>query len=537
MGRTSLELGFWQDPAERARIIRRLEEQGSIRNAEVRWRLRDGRIHNMLWSADPIDWDGEECLINALTDVTELKQVQENLRASEERYRSVMEATYEPMVVYDLDGKANYVNPAFTRVFGWSADEILGKKIDFVPEEEKPRAMRKIETVLRDGYSENYETRRMTKDGRELDISISAANYRDHDGNVKGMVAHLRDISQRKKDERALKVSEARLKHMVELAGDWFWEMDADLRFSELSPKFFAMAGIGPQDIIGKTRWEFVNAQKLLCDPDAWTAHVADLKAHRSFHHFEYGFLTGGYKPFYISISGVPLFDEDGEFRGYRGSGTEITDRVMAQEALQKANDELEQKVAERTAELEQSRCNFVQAFHESTAWLIISDTEDGRLIEVNDAFCNGLGRTREELIGKSTVESGIWPSPESRKKWAQLVRKGNESGSATATEVELLHKDGSVRTITGTVGIMHWDGRRVFVSSGVDVTEQKKAQAALAESERKYRTILDNAATAISIVDQNALIIYAQPGTRPPHGIFARRSRGQNEVGRVLCA
>lgn len=515
LGRTSVELGFWQNPRERSRIVRMLDKQGCIRNLEVRWRLNDGRIHNMLWTADPIDWDGEDCLINALTDITEFKQVQENLRASEERYRSVMEATYEPMVVYDLEGKAIYINPAFTRVFGWSADEILGRRIDFVPEEEKPRALDEIMAVLRNGYCDNYETQRMTKDGRKLDVSISAANYKDHDGNVMGMVAHLRDISRRKQDERALKVSEARFKHMVELAGDWFWEMGADLRFTELSPKFFAMAHIKPEDIVGKTRWGFASPERILCEPRKWEAHIEDMKAHRPFHNFVYGFLTKGRRPFYMSISGVPLFGDEGEFLGYRGSGTEITERVLAQQALQKAHDELEEKVAERTAELEESRRNFMQAFHESPAWMCITDMETGRFIEVNGAYSNGLGRTREELIGRTTLEAAIWPSPEVRKKWAQAVRAGAKSGSPSVMEVELLHKDGTVRTVTGTVGVMHWGGKQVFVSNAVDVTEQKKAQAALRESEEQYRTILDNTGTATIIVDEKASITYANPEIR----------------------
>ena len=129
IGRTSFELGFWRDPGQRARIIEQLDQQGFIRNVEVLWRLRDGRMHNLLWSADPIEWDGQECLINSVNDISEFKRIQENLLASEEQYRSSMEAAFEPMVVYDLDGKVrNYVNPAFTRVFGWSADETTGKK-------------------------------------------------------------------------------------------------------------------------------------------------------------------------------------------------------------------------------------------------------------------------------------------------------------------------------------------------------------------------------------------------------------------------
>ena len=650
LGRTALELGLWLDPNDRASLLRRLKKEGNLRNVEVQWRMKDGRIRSMLLSADPMDWDGQPCLINALTDITDLKQIQQELSASEEKYRSVMEAACEPMVVYDLEGKTQYINPAFTRVFGWTAQELLGAKLKFVPKEEEERALRKIEHVLREGYSSGYETRRFTKDGRLLDVSISAATYKDSEGKVRGTVVNLRDITQGKKQERELRLSEARLQHMIELAGDWFWEMDADLRFTEVSQKFFSGKNAVREKILGRTVEQCFRPEILLCEPARWQGHVDDLKAHRPINDFEFGFLTGRKKPFYMSVSGVPLFDQAGNFTGYRGSGNEITDRVLAnleleasagrlqkildhspigvgicrvkdgvilyaneqleqmcgaplkgksvhdhwvdpsqrdwflghfaahgfvrgtparmlradgskhwcilswtkieytgeesivhwaydidelkatQEALQKAHDELEEKVRERTAELEQSRSNFVQAFHESHAWMSITDMDTGRFVEVNQAYCRGLGRTREELIGKTTVEAGIWPTPQDRLNWLDAVHSKLKSKSSSILESDLLHKDGSVHTVTGSAGVMHWGGKQVFVSTAIDVTEQKKAQAALFESQQKYRTILDNTGTATVIIAENALITYANPEYERLAGY------GANEVaGKVI--
>ncbi len=510
IGRTSLEVGLWQDPVERSRLIKQLDLHGRIRGEEMLWSLNNGRILNMLWSADQIEWSGQECLINSFTNITELKKTQESLRVSEERYRSAMEASYEPMVVYDFEGRAQYINPAFTRVFGWTADEVIGKKIDFVPDEEKEITFKEIAAAIYDGYKSNFETRRRTKDGRILDVGISAARFKGVDGAVKGMVVNLRDITQQKKQEREIKLSEARFKHMVELAGDWFWEMDSALRFSEISPKFFNMTGIGKEEIIGKTSWDFITPQKRLCDPALWQAHTDNLKAHRPFYQFEYGLVTPSQKPFHMSISGVPLFDQQGKFTGYRGSGSEITDRVQANKALRKAHDDLEKKVKARTAELAESRRNFMQAFHESPAWMCITDMGTGRFIEVNDAYSHGLGRTREELIGKTTLEAAIWPNQEARKKWLSMVQPGVDSGSPGTIEAELQHKDGSTRMVTGSVGVMQWDDSQAFLSTAIDVTERMKAQAALRESEQRYRTVLDNTGTAIAIVDENTFITFA---------------------------
>ena len=135
-----------------------------------------------------------------------LKQAEDALRESEEKYRTVLESNPDPVVVYDMEGRVIYLNPAFTRVFGWSFEEQIGKKIDnFVPEENWPETRMMINkvTVLGESFS-GLETRRYTKEGNILDTSISGSCYRDHEGNVAASVINLRDITGQKRLEDQL---------------------------------------------------------------------------------------------------------------------------------------------------------------------------------------------------------------------------------------------------------------------------------------------------------------------------------------------
>ncbi|HVO84406.1 MAG TPA: PAS domain S-box protein, partial [Syntrophobacteria bacterium] len=140
-----------------------------------------------------------------IRDITERRRVQEALKESEARHRTVLEANPDPVVVYNMDGRVIYCNPAFTRVFGWTLEERLGQKMDlFVPEENWPETKMMIDKVLlgEDFYS--VETQRYTKDGNVIPVSISAASYRDENGRPVGYVINLRDIRERKMLEAQL---------------------------------------------------------------------------------------------------------------------------------------------------------------------------------------------------------------------------------------------------------------------------------------------------------------------------------------------
>ena len=145
-------------------------------------------------------------MVATLTDITGLKQAEEALRESEEKYRTVLESNPDPVVFYDMDGRVIYLNPAFTRVFGWTLEERIGKKIEgFVPEENVPETRMMINKVAILGESfSGIETRRYTKEGNILDISISGSCYRDHEGNAAASVINLRDITEKKRLEEQL---------------------------------------------------------------------------------------------------------------------------------------------------------------------------------------------------------------------------------------------------------------------------------------------------------------------------------------------
>jgi len=124
------------------------------------------------------------------------RKVEEDLRESEERYRSVMEAAPDPIAVYDMKGRVIYLNPAFTRVFGWTPQECLGRQMDhFVPDENWDETARMIEAVASGETLAAIQTCRYDKAGNIIHVSISGSTYRDRNEELAGSVIILRDIT------------------------------------------------------------------------------------------------------------------------------------------------------------------------------------------------------------------------------------------------------------------------------------------------------------------------------------------------------
>jgi len=148
-------------------------------------------------------------------ELAERKRTENVLRESEMRYRTFLESSPDPIVVYDMKGIATYVNPAFEQTFGLSRDELLGKQIDFVPPESVAETREAIERMLSGKKIHLFETRRLTRKGAILDVQLSSTLYKGADGQPLGNIVTLRDISNRKRDEEELGRYRSRLEELV----------------------------------------------------------------------------------------------------------------------------------------------------------------------------------------------------------------------------------------------------------------------------------------------------------------------------------
>ncbi|MCA1990246.1 MAG: PAS domain S-box protein [Desulfarculus sp.] len=186
-----------------------VRREGGSDRYERRFRRKDGSLGWALISAAPLYEDGVYAGSLAMyTDISARKQAEEALRANQKRLEAILEASADPVVVYDTDGLTTYVNPAFTRVFGWQSQEVLGRRIPYVPPDQQEQTAEAIRQLYQTGGPVSLQTKRLTKRGESLDIVISAASIHEPDGRITGMVVNLTDVTHTNRLEAQLRQSQ-----------------------------------------------------------------------------------------------------------------------------------------------------------------------------------------------------------------------------------------------------------------------------------------------------------------------------------------
>jgi len=269
-----------------------------------------------------------------------------------------------------------------------------------------------------------------------------------------------REVEERKVAVSALRDSESRLQSFLDAASEWVWETDAGHRFTYFSSRFEEVLGLRIEDFIGKSRMNVVS-KGLETDTKKWAKHLENLNARRPFRDFVYAVDVGN-EHAYIRVNGVPVFDADGTFKGYRGTGNNVTSRILAQQ--------------------EQSRSDqlFSLAFRASPALVSILGIETGTHYDVNEKWLDTLGFARDEVIGKSTVELNIWADLTDRDR---LVADIREHGHISGFEAKLQAKSGEVRDflINGEEIAFEDEDRLMLVAQ--DITARKREEETLQAS------------------------------------------------------
>ena len=256
------------------------------------------------------------------------------LEDSESVLRSVFENVPVGLLIKDENHIVERPNRTYTDWYGFDIDTMVGRRSDQIEDFQSPAeavVMNEQERhVLTTGNTLSRQVERTFADGAKRILNITKFPIRDPDGNIIKVGSVSVDLTEQVSAQRKLAESEARFRDFAEVASDWLWEMDADLRFSYFSRRTGEVIGFDPTVYLGRRRADVAGEDT---DQEKWRRHLDDLENHRPFRDFEYQFKDGGGNPRSARISGKPLFTEDGQFAGYRGTGTDVTEERRAQRA------------------------------------------------------------------------------------------------------------------------------------------------------------------------------------------------------------
>ncbi len=262
--------------------------------------------------------------------------------------KSIFETAVDAILVINGDGIIYLVNPATEKLFGYQSAEMVGQNVSMLMPEPYHSS--------HDGYLQNFhktgerkiigigrEVEGRRKDGSSFPMYLSVAQA-EHGGRGY-FTGIIHDLTQQKAIESALRNSEQHLRDVTEAASDWTWEMDQQFRLSFVSERFYTLTGVSQSQVVGRTRWELAGD-----DPQSaiWKRHYDDLQQHRPFRDFVYParFPLAAGRKYYFKVSGKPVFDKTGQFEGYRGTGTDVTEHIMAKRALRESRRSLETLVS-----------------------------------------------------------------------------------------------------------------------------------------------------------------------------------------------
>jgi len=286
--------------------------------------------------------------------ISDFRKENKALRLSEKRFRSVLEASPNPIVIYDMAGKLEYMNNAFTQVFGWKPEDFMGKKVDFVPEENMPETVAVIKKMFAGEKVDLFRTRRYTKNRAILDVEISCGSFKNRDGILIGTFVILRDVTEQRKMAEALKESEERHASVLMSSPDAIVVYDNDGHVVYMNPAFTKLFGWTLEERKGKKMDIFVPEK----DWPETKRLIQKVLSGETFYDVETHRFTKDKKIKEISISGAAFCNSNGEVVGSVSTLRDITERKKAISKIKKLNTALK----DRTGELERLNSDLEQA-------------------------------------------------------------------------------------------------------------------------------------------------------------------------------
>ena len=499
-------------PDDRARVLEAWAANGQAPfHVEYRIRHAAGRTVWVVGQVVPLRGEGNADApgpvtgyLGTLTDITETKRAEEELRRSEQRYQALSENSAVGIWQVTPEGHTLYVNPTMRAMLELEA-EADSARVNFHEffTAQSLEAMRGEHVKRVSGDASSYEVELVGRRGGRRNVVISGAPLVGADGRVESLIGTFTDITARRRaeealreSERSLRENEARLRVLVEQVPTILWTVDPGLRFTSITGAGLTALGVKPQDGIGHTLFDLFGADDAA---PAVGAHRRALDGHASTYEQDWEDRT-----FQAHVE--PLRAPDGSITGAIGVAADISDRKRAERVLLESRDALEARVRQRTAELldansalqhevlerraaeealrkselslRQSEARYASILNTQQTLVSRSDAS-GRITYVNAAHSRTFGSKVGDSLFAKVHPDDIAPTTRAMEALARPP--------FTTTLEQRCEVDGQWRTFLWQVGVIRGDRGQLIEYQGVgfDITERRRAEEALRESER----------------------------------------------------
>jgi PAS domain S-box-containing protein len=407
-----------------------------------------------------LDADGRPVEIQSVgRDVTERRAAEEALRASEARYRGLVESQHELVVRLDAGGRFTFVNDAYASKFGRSREALLGQSfLDSVHADDRSRIAEAMVAMAEAPHRSFVEVRNFTVDGERW-IAWDAGVVRDGAGRMVEAQAVGRDVTERRMADDALRASEGRYRGLIETARELVTRFDRAGNLTFANDAYFRTVGYPREALIGRNPLFLVHPDDR---PKALASFRAALVPPYRARRENRGLTPGGWRWYEWEVSGVR--DEHDRVVEIQQVGRDLTTRRQAE------------------ADLRESEERFRRAFEDAAIGMAVT-TLDGRTIRANRALCEMLGYSEPELLEK-TIQDVVHPDDHGGVDEDRSRLAGDVVASYRA-ERRYVRKDGGTIWVNVTASVVRdVSGAPLYLVGQIqDVTERHAAEAALRAS------------------------------------------------------
>ena len=475
---------------------RRMADDGAPAQYEARLVMKDGSALDVLISAMVIEYEGKKSTQAAFVDITERKKAAEALRKSESMFRLLAENVKDVILLTGLDGQTLYASPSIEQMLGYPLDELREKKYRDVM---TPQTLQAVKTFLKekvwDGKASHLdpakpdvmELQAICRDGSIKDVEVRFSVLPNDAGEPYRILSVMRDITKRKAAERALRESEERLRLAQSAAHVGIWDWDLQSGKVKWTAELESLYGFEEGTFPG-TYDAFLER---VHPDDREKAESLPGEAVHGKKPFDFDFrvqLPSG-ETRWVNDKGSAVYDEEGNPRRIFGVNVDITERKRAEETLR------------------ESEAKFRALADNIPVGVVIH--ENGRLRYAGAHVAAMLGYDRTKPITDVTVLDFIHADDRSRV-LDVMAKRAAGKGAPDSYEARLIRRDGTVMdALIHSATMIFEEGRKATLTAFTDITERKRSEAALRESEAKFRALADSTPVGI-LIHHNGIIQYA---------------------------
>ncbi len=508
---------LWESKKDRQEYLKNLLAKDSISKYEIKAKTKQGKVIILLASAHLVkdELNRPQRIEGIFWDVTDNKCMEDALRASEEKYRLLADNVTDGIFTMDMNFKYTYASLSAHNIVGYTADELLTMRADqlvdtetfnwftevFAEElaiEKKPDRDLKRSRVL--------EYQHIRKDGSKVWVEAKLTFLRDKKNTAIGIQGIVRDINERKKAEAKLRREEQLFRSVAEQSSDVIVIADLEAKITYQNPAIEKALGYKVGERYGHSGFDLVHPDDFQNVMVAYKILFSDAKAP-------------------AQKGEVRFRHKDGSWKTFEIEGSNLVHDNVIEAAIVNMHDITERKKAEE--ELKKSESFFKEISENSSDIIVITD-QKGYIKYCSLSFERFTGYRVEEAMGKNT-STFIYPD-DIQKAIDVFTEAVRSKAKAIPHELRLIHKNGSVRYFAGT-GRFLLDNPYIsgIIMNINDVTERKKAEETLRQSEEKYRSILENMQEGYFEIDLAGNFTFVNDSTCRDMGYSKEELMGMN--------